>query len=104
MVNGVRHQNGGKAYTHGLFSSIKFETKLQDVKTKLEQLLEPERQARLKAEERTQEIQKKSTKEIRVLNDRLRVALERPPRPAQQPPPPPPRGGKGGGGGSCFIL
>lgn len=37
MVHEVVQQNEGKAYTHGLFSNVKFETKLQDdVKTKLE--------------------------------------------------------------------
>ncbi|XP_038907035.1 immune-associated nucleotide-binding protein 9-like [Benincasa hispida] len=88
MVNGVVQQNGGKAYTHALFSNLKFETKLQDVKTKLEQQLECERQARLEAEQRMQEFKNKSIEEIQVLNDRLRDALERPLPP---PPPPPPR-------------
>ncbi|KAA0067609.1 protein AIG1-like [Cucumis melo var. makuwa] len=83
MVHGVVQQNGGKAYTHGLFSNVKFEAKLQDVKTKLEQQLEFETQARLKAEQRAQEIQQQSIDQIRVLNDRLRIALEKPPPPPQ---------------------
>ncbi|CAK9311384.1 unnamed protein product [Citrullus colocynthis] len=100
MVNEVVKQNGGKAYTHGLFSNFKFETKLQDVKTKLEHQLECERQARLKAEETAQEIQKQSTKELEALNSRLRVALERPPPPP--PPPQPPR--RGGRKHRCVIV
>ncbi|KAL0541785.1 hypothetical protein IC582_021842 [Cucumis melo] len=98
MVHGVVQQNGGKAYTHGLFSNVKFEAKLQDVKTKLEQQLEFETQARLKAEQRAQEIQQQSIDQIRVLNDRLRIALEKPP-----PPPQIIRHGRRGGRG-CVIV
>ncbi|KAG6605257.1 Immune-associated nucleotide-binding protein 9, partial [Cucurbita argyrosperma subsp. sororia] len=98
MVNAVVNKNGGQAYTHGLFANVKFETKLQDVRSKLEEQLELERKARVEAEARAQEIQKQSSDEIRNLNDRLRTALDRIPT-TSCPPPRRKRGGR-----TCIIM
>ena len=106
MVNEVRKVNGGQPYMHDLCSSMTVETKLKEVKTKLEkQLQEDEKDARIigekrgeenvkeksrnlenqlakareervNAENRTQEIQRQYNDEIRRLSHQLQSALQ----------------------------
>lgn len=106
MVNEVRKLNGGQPYIHDLSSNITLEEKLKEVRTKLEQQLEEDekearviaekreedivkdkssnleyklakaREERVKAEERAQKIQEQYNEEIRRLSHQLQHALK----------------------------
>lgn len=76
LVKEVVDQNEGQPFTHSLFLINKFEERLEAVKSKLEKQIEEEKEARRKAEERFQELQKQHGDNIKQLTDLQRQVLE----------------------------
>lgn len=76
LVNEVIDQNGGQPFTHSLFLSNKFDEKLEVVKSKFENEIKEEREARRKMEEKLAEMQKQHGDDVKKLTQLQLQLLE----------------------------
>ncbi|KAH0926534.1 hypothetical protein HID58_018790 [Brassica napus] len=74
LVDAVARKNNGKPFTDELFHELQVETKLKETAKRLEKQLGEEQAARLEAEERANEVQKRSSDEIKKLRENLERA------------------------------